>query len=358
MKTQIWSKGILWCMALVLLAGGQAVSHADGFSVTPLVLKDNEEIIRDRLIILVDVTGSMGLTGKFDYQKALVQAFTGTMPDGTYESGIDSFAGVTHNQWLQQSLAPFSHDAMVRGASRVEPLGSLTPLARAISNQRAEVAGKMDRGALLVFSDGKVRNPQEVLQACRDLKAAHGGEFCIFTVQAGSSERGRKVLQDMAAVNGCGKYYDGASLNSAAAMDAVVRDILVGVREVPKPAPQVAKAAPTPLPWKVSTLLFDNDRSAIAPTYDALLDEAAAILRDHPKMHIRLEGHTDWNGSTQYNQKLSERRTGAVSVALGKRDADTLRLDSRSYGESKPTVPNDSPDNLHKNRRVELSVIE
>jgi len=356
MKAHLRSKGIVCCTALALLAGSQAVSHAEWFSVTPLVLTENEQIVRDRLIILVDVTGSMGSTSKFDYEKALVQAFTGTMPDGPYESGIDSFAGVTHSEWLQQPLAPFSHDVMVRAASRVEPLGSLTPLSRAIRNQKAEVAGKMDRGALLVFSDGKVRDPEDVLQACRDLKTAHGGEFCIFTVQAGSSERGRKVLQEMAAVNGCGKYYDGASLDSAAAIEGVVRDILIGAREVPKPAPQVAKAAP--MPWKLNTILFDNDCSVIAPMYEGMLDEAAAMLRDNPNTRIHLAGHTDSNASTPYNQKLSERRTEAVRVALAERNADALRLDTESYGETQPAVPNDSPDNLHKNRRVELSVTE
>ena len=358
MKSKIQSKGILCGMALVLLAGAHTVAEEKEFTVTPIVLADNEQIIRDQLIILVDVTGSIGWRSEFKYEKALVQAFTGTMPDGTYDSGIDSFAGVPNDQWLEQPSLPFHRDAMVRAASMVEPLGSLTPLDRAIRNQTEEVAGRMDRGALLVFSDGKVRNPQDVLQACRDLQAAHGGDFCIFTVQAGSSSRGRQVLQDMAASSNCGKYYDGASLNSAAAIDAVVREILIGAREVPKPAIEVAKTASIVLPGKIDNILFDNDRSEITPMYDSQLSEAAGILRDNPSLKICLNGHTDSNASREYNQRLSERRAVAVKTALVARGADEERIETNAYGEGRPSVPNDSPENLHKNRRVELSVVK
>lgn len=364
MRTSTWSRGILCCVTLVLVAGCQTYPSTRGLSVSPIVPRENEQIVRDQLIIIVDVTGSMGSSSKFRYEKALAQAFVRAMPNGTYESGIDSFAGVPRNEWVKVPLAPFNRDVMEEGASKVKPLGSLTPLASAIRHQEAEMRGKGGSGALLVFSDGKVQHdPENVLQACRDLRALHGGELCIYTVQIGSSERGKKLLQDMARVNGCGKYYDGASLNSAGAIDALARDIFFGAREAPRPveAPtpvEAPRAAPAPISWKINNILFDNDESVILPKYESLLDEAAAIVRDNPRVRLRLVGHTDSNASNEYNQKLSQRRVDAVKAALVKRGADPSRLETHAYGEDRPSVANDSPENLHTNRRVTLNVIE
>lgn len=317
----------------------------------PVVPLANEEVIRDQVIIIVDETGSIGSSKTYQYEKSLVQAFTEAMPEGPYTSGIDSFAGVSSKLWLKQPLAPFDRGSMMRGADRLEPLGSLTPLARAIRSQAAEMEGIGGRGALLIFSDGKVRVPEDVLQACRDMKAIHGGELCIFTVQVGNSERGRVLLKDMADINGCGRYYDGEILST----EALVRDVFFGPKAVAAPEPQ--QAAKT-VDWTINNIEFDNDSSVIASTYDTLLNEAVTILKENPAVQIRLVGHTDFNASDEYNQKLSERRVNAVKSALVTRDADPNRLPTAAFGEAKPTAPNDSPENLHRNRRVELTVIK
>ncbi len=96
----------------------------------------------------------------------------------------------------------------------------------------------------------------------------------------------------------------------------------------------------------------------VLPKYDAELDEAAAILKNTPCMRIRLEGHTDSNASTQYNQKLSERRVEAVKAAFVKRGTDASRFDAGAFSENKPAAPNDTKANRQLNRRVELIVIK
>lgn len=356
MKLQEWKKGIVYCAVFASMAGCQTFSHehgptVDARSVTPVVVQDNELIIRDQLIVLVDVTGSIGSRSEYRFEKDLVQAFTAAMPDGNYESGIDSFAGVSNQEWVENPLARFNRGVMVDGAASIRPLGSTTPLARAIQYQKDEVAGIGGRGALLVFSDGKVLNPLEVLQACRDLKTAHGGEFCIYTVLIGSDRDGRKLMQDMAAVNGCGKYYDATFLNTAASMDALARDIFLGTGSV-------TVASSESLPLNLRNILFDNDSSVVAASYDAQLNAIAAIMARNPSMNIRLDGHTDFHASDAYNQKLSERRVNAVKAALVQRGADASRLNTNAYGELRPTVPNDSPEHLHMNRRVELTVVK
>ncbi len=357
MKESTWRKGVACCMAVGLVVGLQTFAGAQWMSVSPIVPADNEQIIRDQIIIIVDVTGSIGRLSRYRHEKELVQAFTDAMPNGTYLAGIDSFAGVSSREWVDLRLMTFNRDRMVGGAASIRPLGSLTPLSRSLYNQRLELRGKRGSGALLIFSDGKVRNPEEVLQACRELNIEHAGDLCIYTVDVGSSERGARLLQQMAAVNGCGKYYDSASLTSAAAIQALARDIFMGPRAVPPPAPAPAPA-PEPVVWNLHVINFPNDVSVVAPSYDAQLDQAASILKNNPNMSLRLEGHTDHNASYEYNQGLSERRVNAVKQAFIIRGIDGARLETGAYGKTRPTVPNDSPSNLHKNRRVEVLVIK
>lgn len=340
--------GLLCCCVLLVFAGCQTTPEPARLSMRPVVPAEDEQIIRDQIIILVDATGSVGSSGTFDQQKALVQAFTDAMPDGTYVCGMDSFAGVPSSKWVRYRMAPFARDAVVRTASSIEPLGSFTPMDRAIHLVQPEFTGQGGRGALLVFSDGKVQARHDPIQACRELLAAHGGELCIYTVQMGDSETGRELLQEMASMSGCGKCYDGATLNTPVAMEAMVREIFFGPRDM---------AAP-PVVWSLRIINFDNDSATIAPSYNAQLDEAAAILKGHPGIRVGLAGHTDSNASSEYNQALANRRVNAVKAALVERGVNAAQLETSAFGEEQPAAPNDSPEHMHTNRRVELSVLE
>lgn len=352
-----WKTNLLRCIAPVLLAGCRTISNPVDFETGPLSLRNDEVIVRDQLIVLVDVTGSIGFLGQYQNEIGLVQAFTDAMPQGNYLSGIDSFAGVSRNDWLLRPLAPFSRERMVDAAYRIRPLGSTTPLAEAIRNQKDEVAGIGGRGALLVFSDGEVLDPNDVLHACRELKAAHGGEFCIYTVLIGQDHDGRELMKEMARVNGCGKYFDGATLTSPETIESMARTIFLGDNEVPR-ANEVIVSGPEELPLNLRNILFDNDSSTIAASYDGQLNKIAAIMQRVPAMRLRLDGHTDFHASNAYNQKLSERRVNAVQAALVQRGADPGRLSAGAHGEEQPAVPNTTPENLHQNRRVELTVIK
>jgi len=358
MKNLRWKDKLACCGVFLMLAGCHTTPKRVEVNTMPLALNNNDVIVRDQLIVLVDVTGSIGFLSQYEYEIDLVRNFVDAMPNGYYDSGIDSFAGVTSADWMLRPLAPFSRDRMVDGAASIRPLGSTTPLAEAIQMQKDEVRGIGGRGGLLVFSDGEVLDPTEVQQACRDLKAAHGGEFCIYTVLIGDDRDGRELMKAMAR-EGCGKYFDGASLNSPADFDAMAREIFLGqqANEV-SIVSEVTVQGVEVLPLNLRNILFDNDKSFIKPEYDAQLNEIAAIMARNPNMRLRIDGYTDHNASNAYNQKLSERRVDAVKAALMERGVDGTRLSTGAHGEEQPTVPNTNPQNLQLNRRVELTVVE
>jgi outer membrane protein OmpA-like peptidoglycan-associated protein len=61
---------------------------------------------------------------------------------------------------------------------------------------------------------------------------------------------------------------------------------------------------------------FDFNKYNIRPGDAAVLDEAAATLKDNPNVRVEVNGYTDSIGSADYNLRLSETRAGAVVAYL------------------------------------------
>lgn len=86
------------------------------------------------------------------------------------------------------------------------------------------------------------------------------------------------------------------------------------------------------------------------------LDRLAGIVKVCPKAHINIAGHTDSEGETERNQALSERRAKIVGDYLIGKGVDSTRLTSEGFGETRPLAPNDTPDGMRQNRRIEFNV--
>ena len=81
------------------------------------------------------------------------------------------------------------------------------------------------------------------------------------------------------------------------------------------------------------------------------------LLESNPSMQIELRGHTDNQGTKDYNQKLSEARAKAVVDYLVERGIDRSRLTSIGYGKSQPIADNATSEGRQQNRRVEYRVV-
>jgi uncharacterized repeat protein (TIGR01451 family) len=63
-------------------------------------------------------------------------------------------------------------------------------------------------------------------------------------------------------------------------------------------------------------LLFDTDREAIRPQYEALIRELAATIERQQGGTLEVHGHADHRGSEDHNMKLATRRAKAVADAI------------------------------------------
>ena len=104
---------------------------------------------------------------------------------------------------------------------------------------------------------------------------------------------------------------------------------------------------------------FVTDSDEILATSDPLLYEVADTLERHPEISsVEIEGHTDDRGGAEHNLTLSQRRAEAVRTWLIAHGVSAARLSARGYGLTRPLVPNITPANRARNRRVQFTIRE
>lgn len=104
----------------------------------------------------------------------------------------------------------------------------------------------------------------------------------------------------------------------------------------------------------INSIQFEFDREDLLPQSYEILDRLIQILEKFPGYKVKIVGHTDWIGSDEYNQKLSERRAFSVYRYLVANDVDKERLSTEGQGESQPIDTNDTEQGRARNRRVEF----
>ena len=105
-----------------------------------------------------------------------------------------------------------------------------------------------------------------------------------------------------------------------------------------------------------SGILFDFDKSDLQPAGKENLQKLAVILNKYPDTQILVEGHTDSDGSEDYNMDLSIRRSSSASTYLAGQQVAPSRFQAVGYGETQPVASNDTVDGKRLNRRVEIAI--
>ena len=159
--------------------------------------------------------------------------------------------------------------------------------------------------------------------------------------------------------DGCPKDTDGDGV-----FDGIDRcpDTPKGAKVDATGCPLPEKAPPLFTPEKKSLVLegvnFEFDSAALRPDSLAVLDKVAVSMRDWPEVRIEVGGHTDAQGSTSHNQKLSEQRAESVRDYLAGKGIEASRMTTKGYGESNPIADNATEEGRAKNRRVELTRLD
>ncbi len=110
---------------------------------------------------------------------------------------------------------------------------------------------------------------------------------------------------------------------------------------------------------KINNILFDFNSDQIKDISTITLNTVIATLKENPEIKIDIKAHTDIQGSSAYNLKLSRKRAASAMKYLLNKGISEDRLTSEGYGESQPLIDckTCSDDQHEMNRRVEFIIV-
>ena len=89
-------------------------------------------------------------------------------------------------------------------------------------------------------------------------------------------------------------------------------------------------------PVLIENIFYDFDKATLRPESETALDQLVKLLEENPNITIELSAHTDYKGSAQYNERLSQRRAESVVNYLIAHGIAADRLTPKGYGKGKP----------------------
>jgi peptidoglycan-associated lipoprotein len=118
--------------------------------------------------------------------------------------------------------------------------------------------------------------------------------------------------------------------------------------------------APKDSEWTPSSSLapvyFDLDKAVLRTDARKQLKARAKTIKKQPEWGtVTIEGHCDERGSEEYNLALGERRASAVKRFLMDSGVPASRLETVTYGESRPAARGHTETAWRHNRRSEFT---
>jgi outer membrane protein OmpA-like peptidoglycan-associated protein len=167
---------------------------------------------------------------------------------------------------------------------------------------------------------------------------------------------------------GLGVAFGGCSFSASASAGS--RASLVGKEKIVVSADQPAPRPKRPKSLRkakvvgkkieiTEKVMFDTAKATIKPESHELLSDVADVMKEHANIkRVRIEGHTDADGTDEYNKTLSDDRAAAVMAFLVDAGVEEDRMEAVGYGEEKPIADNETDEGKYKNRRVEFNIIK
>jgi len=106
-----------------------------------------------------------------------------------------------------------------------------------------------------------------------------------------------------------------------------------------------------------SDIYFGYDKFNLTPEARKVLAEKASFLNAHPEMKLRIEGHCDERGTSEYNLALGERRAKSAQDYIIFLGINPNRVSTISYGEERPVDPSHNEAAWNLNRRAHFDIL-
>jgi len=318
--------------------------------VNNVVKKDQLVKVADNAILLLDTSSS---TDKLfaDTGRPIVQVVKRELINrNQYFPDIGHNVGIyTYTDWQDNlPVQPYDRDkvAAALAATRDEGKGP-TPLKIGLEKLEKILKPLQGRTAVFVFWDGGYtgHNPAEVAK-----RLASEYDVCFYMISSAPAKRQAELENEVASLNACSRvipladFVNRPDYTSGALYDVRVTDHVVTTTDTKV------------VGLKVDNINFATNKTDLSAEDRADLDKVVEFMSGKPGSYAVVAGYTDNVGTRDLNEGLSRRRAEMVARYLQERGIDKGRTVLFWYGPNNPIVPNDSPENQAKNRRVELAV--
>jgi len=320
--------------------------------ITSNVVKKEQLVkVADNAIFYLDTSSSSN--DKFaDSGKKIIQVMKAELisrnayfPEIGHNVGI-----VNYTDWeVNLPVQPYDR-AKVAAALETIPDrgGGITPLNTGLIKLEEILQPLTGRTAVFVFWDGEYtgKNPADTAK-----RLAGTYDVCFYVISSAKGERQVSLTRDVATLNSCSRvipladFFNHPDYTSGALFDVKVTEEVVTTTE--KKIVGV----------KVDDINYPTNEKDLSAEEKANLDKLGAFMKEKPASYAVIAGYTDNVGTRDHNEGLSRGRAEMVGNYLKENHAiDSSRLVLFWYGPNNPKVPNDTPENQAKNRRVEIAV--
>jgi OOP family OmpA-OmpF porin len=325
----------------------------------------------DNFIILFDSSGSMGETYKdtgvkqVEVARAILKERNQLLPDLDWNVGLYTYTPFRTYLDMQPYFKVQADAAIAKlptakaGVYKEKATQEPTPLGEGIHKLDKILSGLSGRTVVFLFSDGTytLRKYFEVEPVPEAQKLANKYDVCFYVFSSAKTEKAKKTLDDIAAVNQCSRVvpFDAVYERPEYVTDAlyVVKSYEVVTTETVVETEVVGEV----VGFRVDDIGFDSSQADIREEYHSELDAVGRFLNDNAETYAVLAGYSDSTYTREYNLELSRKRAQSVRDYLVKNaNIDVYRLVLGWYGKDNPVADNATLEGRAKNRRVEITV--
>lgn len=233
--------GVVLSMCLFMLFGCASQKPLAPFAAGDLNprLKDGGYVQKvDNFMVVFDASGSMSdfYQGqpKVQIARNIVSKFNRTIPD-IKVNGAMRVLGQTRNPFARRSelvygLTRYARKDLDTAIDTITYAAGGTPLAAVIDDAgEKDVIGDLAaaRGniAVIVVSDADLERDAPAIAAAEKLKGRYGSRLCIYTVLIGNHAGGKKLMEQIALIGGCGFSVTAGDIDSSAQMADFVEKV-------------------------------------------------------------------------------------------------------------------------------------
>lgn len=103
-----------------------------------------------------------------------------------------------------------------------------------------------------------------------------------------------------------------------------------------------------------NSVYFDFNSYTIPEQYRSVVEMHSSYLRGNNQQTVRVEGHADARGGSEYNLALGQRRSDAVARTMQLLGVGANQIEAISFGKERPRATGSTEADFAENRRADI----